>query len=128
MLRRPPRSTRTDTLFPYTALFRSIYRSSPIDGMAFGCGPHRLRPATAIFVSYITSYADSTIIDVYLTFLHRALRIDKNSHSGAAVSYSFMPGRRYRRSEEHTTELQSLLSRSYAVFQLNKQKPTRQNY
>src|SRR3546814_18126946 len=64
--------------------------------MAFGCGPHRLRPATAIFVSYITSYADSTIIDVYLTFLHRALRIDKNSHSGAAVSYSFMPGRRYR--------------------------------
>src|SRR3546814_14126720 len=73
-----------------------IDRSSPIDGMAFGCGPHRLRPATAIFVSYITSYADSTIIDVYLTFLHRALRIDKNSHSGAAVSYSFRSGRRYR--------------------------------
>src|SRR3546814_2440648 len=110
MIRRPPRSTRTDTLFPYTTLFRS---SSPIDGMAFGCGPHRLRPATAIFVSYITSYADSTIIDVYLTFLHRALRIDKNSPSGAAVSYSFMPG---RRSEEHTSELQSLMRNSYVVF------------
>src|SRR3546814_8843863 len=133
--------------------------------MAFGCGPHRLRPATAIFVSYITSYADSTIIDVYLTFLHRALRIDKNSHSGAAVSYSFMPGRRYRmpthfgpapgprqtldggryecrddprqvivhaayaaevdqldRSDEHTSELQSLMRSSYAVSCLKKNK------
>src|SRR3546814_10237915 len=98
MIRRPPRSTRTDTLFPYTTLFRS---SSPIDGMAFGCGPHRLRPATAIFVSYITSYADSTIIDVYLTFLHRALR-----------------------SEEHTSELQSLMRISYAVFCLKKKNTT----
>src|SRR3546814_4114663 len=81
MIRRPPRSTRTDTLFPYTTLFRSIEerfcRQSP--------GPGRLRSAV------------------------RSLTVDKKLYV-----------KTYGRSEEHTSELQSLMRISYAVFCLKK--------
>src|SRR3546814_1908479 len=73
MIRRPPRSTRTDTLFPYTTLFRSPLLSCPWESAALrGCV--RLRPAVRT------------------------------------------------RSEEHTSELQSLMRISYAVFCLKKKK------
>src|SRR3546814_4147626 len=72
MIRRPPRSTRTDTLFPYTTLFRS---------QATGSRPH-----------------------------------ERHRHELAR------PGRRTGRSEEHTSELQSLMRISYAVFCLKKKK------
>src|SRR3546814_11905852 len=73
MIRRPPRSTRTDTLFPYTTLFRSVRRSALCKR-----GPFEGRP-----------------------------------------------DRRFRpRSEEHTSELQSLMRISYAVFCLKKKKKT----
>src|SRR3546814_3697244 len=80
MLRRPPRSTRTDTLFPYTTLFRSAWFGACVpDGVpgafAFGAG-----------------------------------------HDAA----SLLPA---LRSEEHTSELQSLMRLSYAVFCLKKQTP-----
>src|SRR3546814_10941763 len=79
MIRRPPRSTRTDTLFPYTTLFRSpVYLWS--------------RPAQQ-------------------AKLHRSFRVD------AADFYA-------TRSEEHTSELQSLMRISYAVFCLKKKKTT----
>src|SRR3546814_3020514 len=85
MIRRPPRSTRTDTLFPYTTLFRS-------PGSAGG-GRRRAR-------------ADAR---------------RRRHHARAAP-----PGRRAgavgRRSEEHTSELQSLMRISYAVFCLKKKK------
>src|SRR3546814_4801926 len=80
MIRRPPRSTRTDTLFPYTTLFRS---QSPPEWL------HR----KALWRS------DMTVWD----FLHR-----------------LGPGR----SEEHTSELQSLMRISYAGFCLKKKKQT----
>src|SRR3546814_1217189 len=76
MRRRPPRSTRTDTLFPYTTLFRSRVHA----------GGDRLR-----------------------AFAHDRLR--KHGGGGGAVT---------GRSEEHTSELQSLLRISYAVFCLKK--------
>src|SRR3546814_7627577 len=82
MTRRPPRSTRTDTLFPYTTLFRSP------EGRRLSSGgrqrPRRRRPGVA------------------RQPLHRA----------------GLPGR----SEEHTSELQSLMRISYAVFCLKKKK------
>src|SRR3546814_8445206 len=83
MLRRPPRSTRTDTLFPYTTLFRSRvreYRSQDavrwVDGADQGCRARR---------------------------------------AGRRKLYHHHP-----RSEEHTSELQSLMRISYAVFCLKK--------
>src|SRR3546814_7568239 len=78
MIRRPPRSTRTDTLFPYTTLFRSWRRRSFSGKMAYG-------------------------------------------HSDQAKK------QQNYRSEEHTSELQSLMRISYAVFCLKKKKSKRTN-
>src|SRR3546814_8966552 len=81
MIRRPPRSTRTDTLFPYTTLFRS--RASPPRSPPPPAPVHRGRGGT-------------------------------RSHRSASAR---------DRSEEHTSELQSLMRISYAVFCLKKKKP-----
>src|SRR3546814_4225806 len=90
MIRRPPRSTRTHTLFPYTTLFRSAAAAarSPAQG------------------------PDQTTV--------RALAAHWLPRTLAASSVS--GGR--RRSEEHTSELQSLMRISYAVFCLKKKKNT----
>src|SRR3546814_1069264 len=99
MIRRPPRSTRTDTLFPYTTLFRS-QRYLP----AIAEGALRLQ---AFGVTEPTSGTDT------LSLLTMARR--KGDHyvvSGQKVWTS--------RSEEHTSELQSLMRISYAVFCLKK--------
>src|SRR3546814_4757013 len=81
MIRRPPRSTRTDTLFPYTTLFRSL--------------------------SVLTPSTDAVYIDDA-----------RPSFSSPRLEGTFIP----RRSEEHTSELQSLMRISYAVFCLKKKK------
>src|SRR3546814_6684426 len=97
MIRRPPRSTRTDTLFPYTTLFRSetaerrrgerlatgfrqLEREVELGGILFGAAVEQRQPAVAM--------------------------AEKTQH----------------RSEEHTSELQSLMRISYAVFCLKKKK------
>src|SRR3546814_4102974 len=85
MIRRPPRSTRTDTLFPYTTLFRSAVGSAA-EGLA---GAGRTRARAAIF-----------------TGVRQIREADLQTLA--------------RRSEEHTSELQSLMRISYAVFCLNK--------
>src|SRR3546814_6342320 len=83
MIRRPPRSTRTDTLFPYTTLFRSP--GGDIDGLAA--------------VAHLTG------------------------REGAVGQADGVHQRAERhRSEEHTSELQSLMRNSYAVFCLKKKK------
>src|SRR3546814_5057583 len=88
MIRRPPRSTRTDTLFPYTTLFRS-HREAHDGGMQ---------------------------MDVVDDQSAIAVRIERRAdRAGIAVVQ--------RRSEEHTSELQSLMRISYAVFCLKKKKP-----
>src|SRR3546814_4011654 len=80
MIRRPPRSTRTDTLFPYTTLFRSTDM--------FAEKPDQLPLADALARLHAL-FADEAVL----------------------------------RSEEHTSELQSLMRISYAVFCLKKKKP-----
>src|SRR3546814_4458733 len=90
MIRRPPRSTRTDTRFPYTTLFRSL----PTHPAA---SSHR---GTKPIVPEMRS------------------RI-RQSNRGASTS-----SLQYPRSEEHTSELQSLMRISYAVFCLKKKKKT----
>src|SRR3546814_2172775 len=88
MIRLPPRSTRTDTLFPYTTLFRSR-RGGERSGIGLA---HRL---------------DGRDPDRRLLAARRAISLH---------------GRHPERSEEHTSELQSLMRISYAVFCLKKKK------
>src|SRR3546814_3377934 len=93
MIRRPPRSTRTDTLFPYTTLFRSGDRAEQRDG-------RKSRPASAPAGAFPGRLRRRR---------HRGGRRDAGATS---------------RSEEHTSELQSLMRISYAVFCLKKKKPS----
>src|SRR3546814_2855177 len=96
MIRRPPRSTRTDTLFPYTTLFRS----AKWNGV-----PRRLR-TTCWLAGWV---------------LHTILNACRWAPGwGSAVAALPQPGA--QRSEEHTSELQSLMRISYAVFCLKKKK------
>src|SRR3546814_1225388 len=99
MIRRPPRSTRTDTLFPYTTLFRSC-RGCASHGRAGGCGGVGRR-------------------GVRRWWGCRGAR----EGSGGVCRASVPPSR----SEEHTSELQSLMRISYAVFRLEKKKQVRKH-
>src|SRR3546814_5950613 len=96
MIRRPPRSTRTDTLFPYTTLFRSAAG----DGNAGGgpVGNHRGAGP--------------------------GLCQRERVHCLVPTHLRHDPGAVRARSEEHTSELQSLMRISYAVFCLKKKKKT----
>src|SRR3546814_8470048 len=99
MIRRPPRSTRTDTLLPYTTLFRSAVRTGIMVAMRLE-GPI-LCPFFACCDGVVVFSADGAI-------------------SRVAPCMTF-------RSEEHTSELQSLMRISYAVFCLKKKKQ-KKNY
>src|SRR3546814_5515777 len=108
MIRRPPRSTRTDTLFPYTTLFRSHAWLSV--GLQVIESPGR---ATGVVVAKIGS-ADAPAAERLVggqRGCHR-LFVDCRRHFGR----QHVDGR----SEEHTSELQSLMRISYAVFCLKK--------
>src|SRR3546814_3822238 len=101
MIRRPPRSTRTDTLFPYTTLFRSE-TSREIN---LGIEGYALSNALGFEVNYFNELRDDIIFD------------------NPGSMYSTINGTRnipLNRSEEHTSELQSLMRISYAVFCLKK--------
>src|SRR3546814_4252087 len=108
MLRRPPRSTRTDTLFPYTTLFRSVYRNDPaISTTVLYQGG---LPAGVPFSNQY-GYDDPTVNQI---IADAAVTIDPAARTEL-----------YRRSEEHTSELQSLMRISYAVFCLKKKTTTK---
>src|SRR3546814_4266310 len=89
MIRRPPRSTRTDTLFPYTTLFRS------------------------------NAAAESDPASVTRAKVYRG-----SGSPRGLMGLRMQVCRGPVRSEEHTSELQSLMRISYAVFCLKKKKPT----
>src|SRR3546814_4945650 len=95
MIRRPPRSTRTDTLFPYTTLFRSLLESdddAPV-----------IKFINGLLVEAIRENASDIHIESFESRLQIRFRVDG-----------------VLRSEEHTSELQSLMRISYAVFCLKK--------
>src|SRR3546814_10359732 len=103
MIRRPPRSTRTDTLFPYTTLFRSRLRH--LRGNPHGqedLGPVRTHG----------SHRRGAVGHRYLA-AHRSDRDSLRPRPCPSIS---------TRSEEHTSELQSLMRISYAVFCLKTKK------
>src|SRR3546814_10262997 len=108
MIRRPPRSTRTDTLFPYTTLFRSTRLRADA-----GLHPGVPQPVGADSPGCAVSQDHRTQLGTVHSHRQRAAR------AGGAQA-------ELRRSEEHTSELQSLMRISYAVFCLKK-KTTREN-
>src|SRR3546814_3011697 len=99
MIRRPPRSTRTDTLFPYTTLFRS----------AGGQSYHALEQATGAMMG--AAAQDKQVQQVFSLF-----------NTGSPRIFADVDRDKAQRSEEHTSELQSLMRISYAVFCLKKKK------
>src|SRR3546814_2990351 len=119
MIRRPPRSTRTDTLFPYTTLFRSAApcadRADPAGWGAAFAG-HRQRHAGRGDRHWPATLVSGTVV------------VDRRPRAGnmgraarCAIRRSVCPAREApSRSEEHTSELQSLLGNSYADFRLQK--------
>src|SRR3546814_3875293 len=108
MIRRPPRSTRTDTLFPYTTLFRSP--------PARKCSKWERQRLQSVLPKPFRGIRNSPVATRTLTILHSAPPSIR-----AACS---IPACWVRRSEEHTSELQSLMRISYAVFCLKKKKLT----
>src|SRR3546814_20654414 len=90
IIRRPPRSTRTDTLFPYTTLFRSYKRD----------------PVRKVLIREILALAMRS----------------PSSLNTQPWNFYVVTGEPLERSEEHTSELQSLMRISYAVFCLKKKK------
>src|SRR3546814_3576820 len=109
MIRRPPRSTRTDTLFPYTTLFRSATgrarrraRTRTRQSVLYGCSPLQRSEPPKYASCASLRYKDDLLFtracragQIEVTLLHLGIR---------------------HRSEEHTSELQSLMRISYAVF------------
>src|SRR3546814_8929441 len=111
MIRRPPRSTRTDTLFPYTTLFRST--------------PSLVMGACSVNIPTIVVSGGPMLTG---KFQGRDIgtsdiwRFSEAVRAGGMLQEELLQ----HRSEEHTSELQSLMRISYAVFCLNKKKLTQQ--
>src|SRR3546814_5472435 len=107
MIRRPPRSTRTDTLFPYTTLFRSAlreHRNKAYEDFAAVAQDLIAQKITTTARLGIQGGSNGGLLMGNMTVMYPEL-------FGAVV-----------RSEEHTSELQSLMRISYAVFCLKKKK------
>src|SRR3546814_10480849 len=110
MLRRPPRSTRTDTLFPYTTLFLSVF-IKPL----LGADEDEVLTALKRHVRYLRGEVSKRVKTKFAASLK--FRIDESFDEGSYIDRLLRD-----RSEEHTSELQSLMRISYAVFCLKKKK------
>src|SRR3546814_5081276 len=110
MIRRPPRSTRTDTLFPYTTLFRSRLRLrvTSLDRL-FSLSHIRLDKLNILL-------NQSNLQGILVVGIH------KPTQHGECQGRDSSRDQPLNRSEEHTSELQSLMRISYAVFCLKKKK------
>src|SRR3546814_9844343 len=105
IIRRPPRSTRTDTLFPYTTLFRSLSDEAGDEGVI---------GQLVFFDPLVTKTVEDR---------HSVVRMQRGPHLMSGHGGGKGESRRCldrTRSEEHTSELQSLMRISYAVFCLKK--------
>src|SRR3546814_10606303 len=103
MIRRPPRTTRTDTLFPYTTLFRS---ANPI--------------TVGTSDTAIMEHGGKRIVMNGNAHVHRQQDANNDALDVRSEQLIILPDDDVVRSEEHTSELQSLMRISYAVFCLKK--------
>src|SRR3546814_6866940 len=124
MIRRPPRSTRTDTLFPYTTLFRS-QRNGALTG------PFAPKLVALWLSAWNLGVAHNRHEHALIAFVERQTGIAhvnwvRDQRDGAAAVEALKKWiareAHVERSEEHTSELQSLMRISYAVFCLKKKK------
>src|SRR3546814_10612000 len=111
MLRRPPRSTRTYPLFPYTTLFRSdaVRRGPGRDPDDFACRLEKLRECR------VERLAERIAVIGGVDLVRGRHRLHHHRMDGRGIVGE-------KRSEEHTSELQSLMRISYAVFCLKKKR------
>src|SRR3546814_4354449 len=108
MIRRPPRSTRTDTLFPYTTLFRSMgINVSKVFLLVFTLG------------TALGTVGGALVIPTGVASLEMGVELIVKAFAVVVIG-----GLGSMRSEEHTSELQSLMRISYAVFCLKKKNNT----
>src|SRR3546814_5318784 len=127
MARRPPRSTLTDTLFPYRTLFRAARAAAQeIDEGVFEAGGHRSEPRldpvgkrVDLFCPCLGAqhHADTGALDHPVADTVQIARLGKH---GPPLIANLFEANAPVRSEEHTSELQSLMRISYAVFCLKK--------
>src|SRR3546814_5509927 len=115
MIRRPPRSTRTDTLFPYTTLFRSRDETHRVELTVAGDEVHErvIERPTEIRTVVVSGEVGKSLF----------WSARRQGLSGKAINQ--LTDEIFKRSEEHTSELQSLMRISYAVFCLKKKKKTK---
>src|SRR3546814_4440003 len=120
MIRRPPRSTRTDTLFPYPPLVRSVgLRQLPVMQQAITQAAQHGHTRAEHRLHLRCELSHEKTLELFNELVESPLvqLVSVMDHS---------PGQRQfvKRSEEHTSELQSLMRISYAVFCLKKKKKT----
>src|SRR3546814_10814444 len=109
MIQRPPRSTRTDTLFPHTTLFRSLE--------SLGISLEAVRSQVEEIIGQGGSSPSG-----HIPFTPRAKKVlELSLREALQLGHNYI-GTEHIRSEEHTSELQSLMRISYAVFCLKKKK------
>src|SRR3546814_2327052 len=114
MIRRPPRSTRTDTLVPYTTLFRSfqeVFKTSV-----------RATAEPSAFGAYLRS---AVLHSLAVRLKESFLQVGRGDER-QVIMHVQLPIQFSQRSEEHTSELQSLMRISYAVFCLKKKNTKHQ--
>src|SRR3546814_9261677 len=117
MIRRPPRSTRTDTLFPYTTLFRSVRQ------LAHGEGGVEAAVAARDADALESLDALARAFDHLHVHAHGVARGESRRLALGGQPADLL----VLRSEEHTSELQSLMRISYAVFCLKKKNTSQNN-
>src|SRR3546814_4075013 len=113
MRRRPPRSTRTDTLFPYTTLFRSGF-----------AGMRKAGRLSAEILDALVPFVQPGVTTAEIDDLVRTMMLEGG---GIPATLGYRGFTHSCRSEEHTSELQSLMRISYAVFCLKKKKKLHTN-
>src|SRR3546814_8084068 len=119
MIRRPPRSTRTDTLFPYTTLFRSD-RANRAKSAFLAMMSHELRTPLSTIIGFAEMIEQQAMGPVgNAKYSAYAADIRESGQHLLGITNDIL------RSEEHTSELQSLMRISYAVFCLKKKKTTK---
>src|SRR3546814_9928570 len=118
MIRRPPRSTRTDTLFPYTTLFRSVSGCLHLSNVTLYLDPEGETSGSVVVVE--------NAANCFSEFA--SIELVGGKECSSIKRYIILLVMGFVRSEEHTSELQSLMRISYAVFCLKKNRDNEETH